>query len=51
MKFLGGAKTLDSFLKAYRANETKGFLPTNGMKVQTSLTVRNLLQMKLFSAN
>ena len=25
MKFLGGATTLDSFLKAYKASETKGF--------------------------
>ena len=24
-KFLGGATTLDSFLKAYKASETKGF--------------------------
>ena len=27
MKFLGGATTLDSFLKAYEAIETKGFFP------------------------
>ena len=27
MKFLGGASTLDSFLKAYKASETKGFFP------------------------
>ena len=27
MKFLGGANTLDSFLKAYKASETKGFFP------------------------
>ena len=27
MKFLGGATTLDSFLKAYEASETKGFFP------------------------
>ena len=27
MKFLGGATTLDSFLKAYKASETKGFFP------------------------
>ena len=26
-KFLGGATTLDSFLKAYKASETKGFFP------------------------
>ena len=27
MKFLGGAITLDSFLKAYKARETKRFFP------------------------
>ena len=27
MKFLGGALTLDSFLIAYKASETKGFFP------------------------
>ena len=27
MKFLGGAITLNSFLKAYKASETKGFFP------------------------
>ena len=27
MKFLGGATSLDSFLKAYKASETRGFFP------------------------
>ena len=27
MNFLGGATTLDSFLKAYKTKETKGFFP------------------------
>ena len=27
MNFLGGATSLDSFLKAYKAAETKGFFP------------------------
>ena len=27
MKFLGGETSLDSFLKAYKASETKGFFP------------------------
>ena len=27
MKVLGGATTLDSFLKAYKASETKGYFP------------------------
>ena len=51
MKILGGAKTLDSFLKAYKASETKGFSLTNGLTIQTSLTVRSCLHMKPFSAN
>ena len=28
MKFLGGATTLESFVKAYKASETKGFFPS-----------------------
>ena len=31
MNFPGGATSLDSFLKAYRTSETKGFFPTNGL--------------------
>ena len=27
MKFLGGETTLDSFIKAYKASGTKGFIP------------------------
>ena len=27
LKFFGGATSLDSFLKAYKTNETKGFIP------------------------
>ena len=27
MNFLGGARSLDSFLKAYKTSETKGFFP------------------------
>ena len=30
MNFLGGATRLDSFLEAYKSNETKGLFPTNG---------------------
>ena len=51
MKFLGGATALDSFLKTYKASETKGFSLKNGLTVQTSLTVRNCLHMKPFSVN
>ena len=48
MKFLGGAKTLDLFLNAYKASEIKGFSLTNGLTVQTILTVQNCLHMKPF---
>ena len=34
MNFLGGATSLDSFLKAYKTKETKCFFPTNGSIVQ-----------------
>ena len=34
MNFLGGATSLDSFLKAYKTKETKGFFLTNGSIVQ-----------------
>ena len=30
MNFLGGATSLDSFLKAYKTAETKGFFPYEG---------------------
>ena len=34
LNFLGGATSLDSFLKAYKTIETKDFFPTNGTIVQ-----------------
>ena len=36
MNFLGGATSLDSFLKAYRAEETKGFFPYEGSTIPKS---------------
>ena len=36
LDFLGGAKSLDSFLKAYKTNETKGFCLMNGSTHQTN---------------
>ena len=30
MNFLGGATSLDSFLKAYKTSKTKGFFPCQG---------------------
>ena len=51
MKCLGGATSLDSFLKAYKASETKGFLLMSGLTVQTSSRVKNYLHTKPFSVN
>ena len=51
MKFLGGATSLDSFLKAYKAGETKGFSLMSGLTVQTSSRVKNYLHTKPFSVN
>ena len=51
MNFLGGATTLDSFLKAYKALKRKILSLTNGLAVQTSLTVWNCLHKRTFSAN
>ena len=36
LNFLGGATSLDSFLKAYKPNETKGFSLMNGSTHQTN---------------
>ena len=48
MKFLGGATSLDSFLKA---SETKGFSLMSGLTVQTSSRKKNYLHTKPFSVN
>ena len=37
MKFLGGATTLDSFLKVYKASETKGFFPCEWFDIPDKL--------------
>ena len=42
MNFLGGATSLDSFLKAYKTSETKGFIPTNGLITLTKCRKQNL---------
>ena len=34
MNFLGGATSFDSFLKTYKASETKGFFPMNSSTVR-----------------
>ena len=36
MNFLGGATSLDSFLKAYKTEETKGFSPMSGSTIPKS---------------
>ena len=42
LNFLGGAASLDFFLKAYKTNETKGFSPMSGLTLPKS-------SMQLFS--
>ena len=56
MKFFGGATSLDSFLKAYRTSETKGFFPYEGFdthdKMQnTKLPPYDAFHSKLRSCN
>ena len=41
MNFLGGATSLDSFLKAYKTSQTKGFSPTNGLITPTKSRLQN----------
>ena len=43
MNFLGGATSLDSFLKAYKTTETKGFLPYEWLDSPEKLTYPALL--------
>ena len=53
MKFLGGATTLDSFLKAYKASETKGFSPYERFdspdKLEISTITKNWLMEDLIN--
>ena len=56
MNFLGGATSLDSFLKAYKTSETKGFFPYDWFyhpdKMQnTELPPYDAFYSKLFSCN
>ena len=48
-KFLGGATTVDSFLKAYKASEPKIF-PISGLINQTNLLFPNCHRIELSSA-
>ena len=51
MKFLGGATTLDSFLKAYKASETKGFFPYEWFDNPDKLDFPGLPPYEAFSVN
>ena len=48
---LRGATSLDSFLKAYKASETKSFSLTSGLTVRTSSRIKNYLHTKPFSVS
>ena len=48
---LGGATSFDSFLKAVKASDTKGFSLTSDLTVQTSSRIKNYLHTKPFSVS
>ena len=48
MKFLGGETTLDSFLKAYKASETRGFFPYEWFDNPDKLELHELLPYEAF---
>ena len=49
MNFLGGATSLDSFLKAYKTSEKKDFSPTNDLITLTKCRIQNLPHMTPFT--
>ena len=51
IEFLGGATSLDSFLKAYKASETKGFFQYEWFDSSDKLENENCLHTKPFSVN
>ena len=51
LNFLGGATNLESFLKAYKTEETKGFSPTNGSMTQRSYHLIIFHRRNAFTAN
>ena len=56
MNFLGGAASLDSFLKAYKTSETKGFFPHEWFdhpkkKLNTELPPYDAFHSKFCSCN
>ena len=50
-KFLGGATTLDSFLRAYKYSETEVFFPYEWFDNPDKQIFPNCRRMKLFSVN
>ena len=51
MNFLGGATSLDSFLKAYKTSETKGFFPYEWFDHLDKMQNTELPHMTLFTVN
>ena len=52
MHFLGGGTSLDSFLKAFKTSERKGFFsPTTGLITLTKCRIQNLPHMTPFTVN
>ena len=51
LNFLGGATSLDSFLKAYRLQTRKMVFHMNGSMIQKSSTILNFILTKLSVAN
>ena len=51
MIFFGGATVLDSFLKAYKPSETKGFSPMNSLTALTICQIQNFPHITPFTVN
>ena len=51
MNFLGGATSLDSFLKAYKTSKTKGFFPYDWFDWPQKMNNSELPPYDAFSAN
>ena len=51
MNFLGGATSLNSFLKAYKTTETKVFFHMSGLTAQKSYSTLNCPHTLIFSAS
>ena len=51
MNFLGGVRSPNFFLKAYKTSETKGFFPTIGLITPTKCRIQNFPHMMLSTVN